>query len=141
MGTKNQEKWILYSTSDEDNASELRALDITPTDRVISVTGSGCRTLSLLTQNPQSVVSVDYSPGQTYLLELKLAAMRTLSYDELLAFFGVDECKTRWKIFESLQPKISGEAAAYFRKLIRLAHDADGDRAEIREARQFAVGK
>ena len=33
------------------------------------------------------------------------------------------------------------KAAAYFRKLIRLARDADGDRAEIREARQFAVVK
>lgn len=118
MGTKDQEKWILYSTSDEDNASELRALDLTPDDRVISVTGSGCRTLSLLTQNPRSVVSVDYSPGQTYLLELKLAAIRMFSYDQLLAFFGVDECETksRWKMFESLQPKISSEAAAYFRR-------------------------
>jgi hypothetical protein len=33
------------------------------------------------------------------------------------------------------------KAAAYFRKLVRLARDADGDRAEIREARQFAVPK
>ncbi|MCU1265437.1 MAG: hypothetical protein JWM21_1755 [Acidobacteria bacterium] len=116
MHSNGKEKWILYSTSDEDNTSELRALNINPDDRVISVTGSGCRTLSLLTQNPRSVVSVDYSPGQNYLLELKLAAIRALSYDELLAFFGVDECKTRWKIFESLQAKISPEAAAYFRR-------------------------
>ncbi|HVQ38020.1 MAG TPA: DUF3419 family protein [Pyrinomonadaceae bacterium] len=116
MPADGQEKWILYSTSDEDNTSELRALNITPEDDVISVTGSGCRTLSLLTQNPRSVVSVDYSPGQNYLLELKLAAIRKFSYDELLQFFGVDECKTRWTMFESLQEKISSEAAAYFRR-------------------------
>jgi S-adenosylmethionine-diacylglycerol 3-amino-3-carboxypropyl transferase len=116
MPANGQEKWILYSTSDEDNTSELRALNITPEDEVISVTGSGCRTLSLLTQNPRSVVSVDYSPGQNYLLELKLAAIRTFSYDELLQFFGVDECTTRWTMFESLQEKISPEAAAYFRR-------------------------
>ena len=114
MQTNGQEKWILYSTSDEDNTSELRALHITPEDRIISVTGSGCRTLSLLTQNPKSVTSVDYSPGQNYLLELKLAAIRTLSYDELLAFFGVDKSQTRWQTFGSLQAKISPEAAAYF---------------------------
>lgn len=116
MHINDQEKWILYSTNDEDNTSELRALDITPEDRVVSVTGSGCRTLSLLTQNPQSVVSVDYSPGQNYLLELKLAAIRMLSYNQLLEFFGVDECKTRWSMFESLQEQISPEAAAYFRR-------------------------
>jgi len=33
------------------------------------------------------------------------------------------------------------KAAAYFRKLTRLAREADGDRAEIREARQFAAVK
>jgi tetratricopeptide (TPR) repeat protein len=33
------------------------------------------------------------------------------------------------------------KAAAYFHELMRLARDADGDRAEIREARQFAVAK
>jgi len=114
MSANGHEKWILYSTSDEDNTSELRALNITPNDHIISVTGSGCRTLSLLTQNPRSVVSVDYSPGQNYLLELKLAAIRSLSYDALLQFFGVDESKSRWKTFESLQNKISPAAAAYF---------------------------
>jgi tetratricopeptide (TPR) repeat protein len=33
------------------------------------------------------------------------------------------------------------KADAYFRRLVRLARDAEGDRAEIREARQFAVVK
>src|SRR4051812_21233508 len=116
MDANGHEKWILYSTSDEDNTSELRALNITPDDHVVSVTGSGCRTLSLLTQNPRSVVSVDYSPGQNYLLELKLAAIRALSYDELLQFFGVDQCTTRWKIFESLEGQLPSAAAAYFRR-------------------------
>lgn len=114
MQANGQEKWILYSTSDEDSHSELRALNITPDDAVISVTGSGCRTLSLLTCNPRSIISIDYSPGQSYLLELKLAAMRTLSYARLLEFFGVEKCKSRWPMFESLQNQISPEAAAYF---------------------------
>jgi hypothetical protein len=35
----------------------------------------------------------------------------------------------------------NNKATAYFRKLIRLTRDADGDRAEIREAGQFAVVK
>ncbi len=116
MHPNGHEKWILYSTSDEDNTSELRALNLSPDDHIVSVTGSGCRTLSLLTQNPRSVVSVDYSPGQNYLLELKLAAIRALAYDELLQFFGVDRSTTRWQTFESLQEKMSPAAAAYFRR-------------------------
>lgn len=116
MQRNGSEAWILYSTCDEDSASELRALEIVPGDRVVSVTGSGCRTLSLLARNPRSVVSVDYAPGQNYLLELKLAAIKGLSYDELLAFLGVDPCKTRWKVFESLAPHLSAGAQDYFRR-------------------------
>jgi len=123
MYTKNNEKWILYSTCDEDSFSELRALNITPDDRVISVTGSGCRTLSLLTQNPRSVVSVDFSPGQNYLLELKLAAIRALSYDTLLAFLGVEECNNRMSIFESLADRMPAAAMAYFRRHSRAIKD------------------
>lgn len=116
MSSKAAEKWILYSTCDEDSFSELRALQIVPTDTIISVTGSGCRTLSLLTRNPRKVVSVDYSPGQNYLLELKVAAIHSLSYDELLAFFGIDESRERWDVFEFLAGQISEPAASYFRR-------------------------
>jgi S-adenosylmethionine-diacylglycerol 3-amino-3-carboxypropyl transferase len=113
---KNQDKWILYSTCDEDSTSELRALDIQPGDDVLSVTGSGCRTLSLLTRNPQKVTSVDYSSGQNHLLELKLAAIRNLDYDTLLAFLGVDPCRDRWGLFGRIEKDLSPAAAAYFRR-------------------------
>ena len=112
----NKEKWILYSTCDEDSLSELRALNISERDRVVSVTGSGCRTLSLLSCNPNSLVSVDYSAGQNYLLELKLAAIRELSYDGLLRFLGIDRCAQRWQTFELLERYLSPQAAAYFRR-------------------------
>jgi hypothetical protein len=42
---------------------------------------------------------------------------------------------------EGLVQRRNGGEVTYFRKLIRLARDADGDRPEIREARQFAVVK
>ncbi|WP_016949105.1 DUF3419 family protein [Anabaena sp. PCC 7108] len=114
MQKSNQEKWVLYSTCDEDSYSELRALDITSNDRVLAVTGSGCRTLSLLACNPKSLISVDYSPGQNYLLELKLVAIRALSYEKLLQFFGVEDCSNRWDIFCSFKEQISDQAFAYF---------------------------
>ncbi|MBK1987680.1 DUF3419 family protein [Sphaerospermopsis aphanizomenoides BCCUSP55] len=114
MQKSNPEKWILYSTCDEDSYSELRALELTSNDRVLAVTGSGCRTLSLLACNPKSLISVDYSAGQNYLLELKLVAIRALSYDVLLQFFGVEDCQNRWDIFCSLRDHISPPAFAYF---------------------------
>ncbi|MGW0248435.1 DUF3419 family protein [Nocardia goodfellowii] len=110
------DRWLLYSTCDEDSRSEMRALDINENDDVLAVTGSGCRALSLVVNNPHSVTSIDSSPGQTYLLELKLAAIRHFSYDTLLEFLGVDESAHRWRLFQELTPHLSAGAVAYFTK-------------------------
>ncbi len=114
--TNEMEKWILYSTCDEDSNSELEALSLSEEDEVLSVTGSGCRSLSLLVENPKRLTSVDYSPGQSHLLELKLAAIRALNYDKGLAFFGVDDCSDRWTIFNELKKDLTPRAAAYFER-------------------------
>ena len=50
----------------------MRALGVSAGEDVLSVTGSGCRTLSLVANDPRSVVSVDTAPGQNYLLEADL---------------------------------------------------------------------
>lgn len=114
MAPRGSEKWILYSTCDEDSDSEMRALGISEGEDVLSITGSGCRTLSLVTGNPRSVVSVDSAPGQSYLLELKLAGIRHFGYDSLLEFLGVDPCPDRWKLFGELKTQVSTEAFEYF---------------------------
>jgi S-adenosylmethionine-diacylglycerol 3-amino-3-carboxypropyl transferase len=114
MSSKGSEKWILYSTCDEDSDSEMRALEVSAGEDVLSVTGSGCRTLSLIASQPRSVVSVDTSPGQNYLLEVKLAAIRHFDYDTLLAFLGIDPCPNRLRLFAELRGKISPEAYRYF---------------------------
>jgi S-adenosylmethionine-diacylglycerol 3-amino-3-carboxypropyl transferase len=111
---KKKQPWLLYSTCDEDARSEARALEIAEDDDVLSVTGSACRTLSLLVNNPRTVTSVDSSAGQNHLLALKLAAIRHFSYDTLLEFLGVDECADRWRLFEELVPALSRAAVEYF---------------------------
>ena len=114
--TVTEDRWLLYSTCDEDSRSEMRALDIREGDDVLAVTGSGCRALSLMVANPRSVTSVDSSAGQTYLLELKLAAIRAFDYDTLLEFLGVDDSADRWRLFEQLKPHLSQGAIDYFTK-------------------------
>ncbi|WP_225731397.1 MULTISPECIES: DUF3419 family protein [unclassified Nocardia] len=109
-----QDRWLLYSTCDEDSRSELRALEIGANDDVLAVTGSGCRALSLMVNNPRTVTAVDSSAGQTYLLELKLAAIRHFSYDTLLAFLGVDPSNERWRLFDELSQRLSPGCVAYF---------------------------
>ena len=105
---------ILYSTSDEDSLSELRALRIGPQDRVLSVTGSGCRTLSLLIDRPARLVSVDASPLQNFLLELKIAAIRHLDHGDFLAFLGVRDDDRRGATYSSVRGDLSAGARAFW---------------------------
>ncbi|GAB3109829.1 hypothetical protein GCM10027160_09340 [Streptomyces calidiresistens] len=107
-------KWILYSTCDEDSDSEMRALEVEPGEDVVSVTGSGCRSLSLMVNNPRSVTTVDTSPGQNYLLEVKLAAIRHFSHDTLLAFLGIDPHPDRMRLLAELRGRVSPQAYRYF---------------------------
>lgn len=111
----NQERWVLHSISNKDSNSEIQALNISPSDTVLCLTGSGCHPLSLLTRNPKHLISVDHTPGQNYLLELKLAAIRNLSYKTLLQLFGIEDSHHRWDIFCLIEDRISRKAAAYFR--------------------------
>lgn len=105
---------ILYTTSDEDSQSELQALEIEPSDRVLSVTGSGCRTLNLLLGRPDRLVSVDANPLQNFLLELKVEAMRVLSHEEYVGFLGVRQDRTRLKTYSSIRGRLSAEARAFW---------------------------
>jgi S-adenosylmethionine:diacylglycerol 3-amino-3-carboxypropyl transferase len=106
--------WLLYTTSDEDSESEVRALRITDKDTCLSVTGSGCRTLSLLACRPYRLISVDISAAQNHLLELKLAALCRLSHDEVLAFLGVRPGGDRLEQYAALRTDLSPEAQEYF---------------------------
>lgn len=109
------EDWILYSTCDEDAESELSALAVHSGDDVLCVTGSACRTLSLISRNPRSITSIDYAAGQNYLLELKLAAIRHLDYERLLGFLGVEPAlNARMADYRSLEKHLSPAARRYF---------------------------
>ena len=85
------ENIINYSQCWEDPEILMKALNINTDDIVLSVTSGGDNTIALLLSNPQKVIAIDLNPAQNYLLELKLAATKVLSYDEYLSFLGITE--------------------------------------------------
>lgn len=111
-------KWrkgkILYTTSDEDSWSEIRALEIDSTDSVLSITGSGCRSLNLLLGRPTRLVSIDANPLQNFLLELKVEGMRALTHDEYLGFVGVRDSRLRLKTYSLIRNQLSPEARTFW---------------------------
>jgi S-adenosylmethionine-diacylglycerol 3-amino-3-carboxypropyl transferase len=104
-----------YSSCNEDGLAELKALDISPSDSVCCITGSGDRPLHLLLGDPAHILSFDLNPAQNYLLELKLAAIREMDYSEFVQFLGLHPSVTsRWESYGSLRPQLSSEAARWF---------------------------
>ena len=105
-----------YSSSNEDGRSEIRALLIKGSDSVLCITGSGARTLDLLTERPGEIVSVDFNPYQNFLLESKMTAIRHLEYEEFLKFLGVSNSETRGHIYRSIRQSLSAGARSFWDK-------------------------
>jgi S-adenosylmethionine-diacylglycerol 3-amino-3-carboxypropyl transferase len=105
---------VNYSSSNEDSGSELKALALGPRDRVLCITGSGARSLDLLTAGPASIVSIDFNPCQTHLLELKMKAMAALDYEGYVAFLGLVPSGGREDAYRRIRPGLTAEARAFW---------------------------
>jgi S-adenosylmethionine-diacylglycerol 3-amino-3-carboxypropyl transferase len=111
---------IYYSQCWEDPDVLLEGLEIKKGDRIISITSGGCNTLALLLKDPLEVVAIDINPAQNYLFELKVLAIKYLSYEDLLAFLGVNSCDNRSQLFHLLEPRLSKGAYFWCKENIRL---------------------
>lgn len=113
----NEHKWenkIYYSQCWEDPYVLLEGLEINKEDKIISITSGGCNTLTLLLKDPKEIVALDINSAQNYLLELKISAIKYLSYENLLAFLGVDPCKNRRNLYYSLKQYLSEDAQKWW---------------------------
>ncbi len=86
-----------YSSVNEDWRTEAGGLHLSATDRVLCVTGSGERALSLLAAAPVEVTAIDLNPVQNHLLSLKVASLRVLPYQEHVAFLGFVDADLAWR--------------------------------------------
>lgn len=82
--------------------------------RVLSIASAGDNALALLTLDPAEVVAVDMSQPQLAATELRVAAWRELSYQELLAFLGVTPSADRAVAYRALRPRLSPDAQSYW---------------------------
>ena len=108
-------KDVLYANCWEDPQLDRAALGIGQDDVVLSITSGGCNLLAFLLDDPRKVIALDVNPHQGYLLELKMAAFRRLSYRRTLEFFGVRPSSTRAACYrQRLRPCLSGDAARFW---------------------------
>ena len=105
---------INYAQCWEDTAVLRRALQINSDDEVVSIASGGDNSLALLLDNPRSITAIDFNIEQVYLVELKIAALGTLDYDDFVAFLGASPCDNRRSIYHAVRTRLSPQAKAYW---------------------------
>jgi S-adenosylmethionine-diacylglycerol 3-amino-3-carboxypropyl transferase len=79
---------LVYNTCWEDPAIDRKALALGPDDTMLVISSAGCNVLDYALLGPKQIHAVDANPRQIALLELKIAAIRALDYDDYFAIFG-----------------------------------------------------
>ena len=82
---------LLYNACWEDPAIDRIALKLGAQDRVLVITSAGCNALDYCLAGPARVDAVDANPMQTALLELKIAGILSLDYDDFFQIFGLGQ--------------------------------------------------
>lgn len=104
---------LVYNTCWEDPAVDRQALQLGPEDSVLVITSAGCNALDYALDGPRAIHAVDANPRQTALLELKLAAIRTLEFDAFFRIFG-DGFHARFR--EIYRQKLRSELSDFARE-------------------------
>lgn len=111
---------LIYNTCWEDPAVDRAALALGGDDVVLTIASAGCNALDYLLDAPRRVIAVDINSRQTALVELKVAAIRTLPYDDIFAMFGRGRhTRIRQLYRERLRHQLSPFAAKYWDRHIR----------------------
>ncbi|MFH1941768.1 MAG: DUF3419 family protein [bacterium] len=107
---------VNYTSCNEDSRSEIEALQINQGDKILCISGSGARSLDLLTEKPATIVSIDMNHCQSYLLELKIVAIQHLDYQQFVDFIGICPSKNRAQVYQSIRPSLSLNARGFWDK-------------------------
>ncbi len=79
---------LVYNSCWEDPALDRVALGLGPQDRMLVIASAGCNVLDYALVAPACIHAVDANPRQIALLELKLAGVRCLEFEDFFAVFG-----------------------------------------------------
>jgi S-adenosylmethionine-diacylglycerol 3-amino-3-carboxypropyl transferase len=106
---------LVYNTCWEDPRLDRQALNLGPNDTLAVITSAGCNALDYALLGPRAIHAVDMNPRQNALLELKIAGIRKLDYDDFFALFGRGQCKQAPELYRAvLRQDLSAAARSYW---------------------------
>jgi len=111
---------LVYNTCWEDPRLDREALELTSNDRVLVITSAGCNALDYAIAGAGHVYAVDMNPRQNALLELKIAGIRQLQFEDFYRLFGDGYHPRAGEIYQqALRTTLSPWAQSYWDRWIR----------------------
>lgn len=111
---------LVYNTCWEDPRLDRVALGLRPTDTIVVITSAGCNALDYVLTGPQHVHAVDMNPRQNALLELKLAGIRHLEFQDFFRMFGEGYLPRVRSVYqEKLRPSLTDWSQEYWDRWIK----------------------
>ncbi len=108
---------LVYNTCWEDPAVDRQALKLSADDTVMVISSAGCNALDYALDAPARIHAVDANPRQNALLELKVAGIRRLEYEDFFALFGAGYHPRFVDLYQSgLRSELSDFARAWWDK-------------------------
>ncbi|KAJ8291944.1 hypothetical protein OF846_004728 [Rhodotorula toruloides] len=107
-----------YAFAWEDPRVDMEHLKINKDDSVLCITSGGCNALHYAIEaQPRRIHTVDFNPCQGHVLELKLACIYALEYDDFWLLFGEGRHPNFRELLDSkLSPFLTSHAYQYWRK-------------------------
>jgi S-adenosylmethionine-diacylglycerol 3-amino-3-carboxypropyl transferase len=105
---------LIFTMNWEDPEMDRLALKIKPGDTMMTITSGGCNTLGFLLQDPSEIHTVDINPSQSYVIELKIAAIKCLEFKEFIGFTGLSPIDDRLGLYNRFRDRLSNGAAAFW---------------------------
>jgi len=106
---------LVYNTCWEDPAVDRLALALRPQDRMLVIASAGCNVLDYALVGPACIHAVDTNPRQIALLELKLAGIKNLEFEDFFSIFGAGHHPGFWFLYrQALRGRLSPFARAYW---------------------------
>lgn len=121
---------FVYNQIWEDPRVDLEALRIDNRSRILTISSGGCNALNYLLADPESVTAVDLNRHHTYLLNLKVAAVRELpDHASFFSFFGVGRGpRTGSDYLRYLAPNLDTETRRFWESNTLIGSLIYGDR-------------
>lgn len=106
---------LVYNTCWEDPRIDRQALDLSADDSVLVITSGGCNALDYALAGAGEVHTVDMNHRQNALLELKIAGIRQLEYEDYFRLFGAGALPGFERIYRrTLRGQLSEPSRAYW---------------------------